>query len=101
MKSGYEAGQRHGINRFRFCEEEITIIHTGAVEYVIPGQILLLRRPDGMFWCGRAYNEAYMFLMEIAQPARVGEVFDYLHAAQRVRNAHTESNFVSQRELPF
>lgn len=101
MKNCYEPAQREGINRFVYGEQWITIIHSGAVAHVTPGQVLMLRRADGLFWCGRAYNDAFMFLLETPQPVSVRAVFDYLAAESQVKRLHAENDFVSQQELPF
>ncbi|SEL88233.1 hypothetical protein SAMN04487787_12817 [Kosakonia sacchari] len=81
MKSGYEPGQRAGVNTFSMWGELITIIHPGAVvERLHPGQVLLLG---------------------CAVPVPVGDALAYLQSAWSMEEAHQEDNFVEQGELPF
>lgn len=102
MKSGYEPGQQTGVNTFSMWGELITIIHPGAVvERLHPGQVLLLRRKDNLYWCGRAYNDEFVFLLGCAAPVPVGDAFDYLRAVWVMDEAHQEGDFLSQGELPF
>lgn len=102
MKSGYEPGQRAGVNTFSMWGELITIIHPGAVvERLHPGQVLLLRREDNLYWCGRAYNDAFVFLLGCAVPVTVGDAIGYLQSAWSVKEAHQEDDFISQGELDF
>lgn len=102
MKSGYEPGQSAGVNTFSMWGELITIIHPGAeVERISPGQVLLLRRDDNLYWCGRVYNDAFVFLLGCAVPVSVSDVFGYLRSVWVMEEAHQESDFVEQGELPF
>lgn len=102
MKSGYEPGLRAGVNTFSMWGELITIIHPGAaVERLHPGQVLLLRREDNLYWCGRVYSDAFVFLLGCAVPVPVGDAFGYLQSAWSVEETYQENNFVAQGELPF
>lgn len=101
-KSDYEPAQRHGINRFRLCEEWITLIHPGAgVDYVEPGGLLLLRRSDDRYWCGRAYDDVFLFLLGVAVPVSRTQAFEFLNDDYRMRANHAGNDFVSQQELDF
>lgn len=102
MKSGYEPGQTAGINTFSHYGELITILHPGAhVPSLTTGQILLLRRSDNLYWCGRVYNNEFMFLLGNAVPVPVEAVFDFLRAAWIVDECHRDADFLSQGDLPF
>lgn len=102
MKTGYEPGQRTGVNTFNHYGELITIIHPGAkVDQLHPGQILFLRRKDDLYWCGRVYNDVFIFLLDCAIAVPIEDAFDYLRAAWIMAEAHKEGEFVEQGELDF
>lgn len=102
MKLDYNPAQRSGVNSFEFFDEAITIIYPkGFVERLNMGQILMIQCDNGLFWSGRVYPDAFMFLLEVAIPGTVEDVFDYIRAAHRVKHNHVHAEFVTQQELPF
>lgn len=104
MKSGYEPGQQSGVNKFHLWGELIAIIHPDGRlerEQVHDGQVLLLRRSDNLYWCGRAYKNEFIFLLGSATPVEIEKAFDYLRAAWCMEEEHSDSDFVEQWELDF
>ncbi|ELY4007615.1 hypothetical protein SMZ65_004317 [Cronobacter dublinensis] len=101
LKSDYEPAQRIGVNRFRRHDEEITILHSGLLGYLQPGKILLIRRSDGLFWGGRVYDDVFLFLLEDAKPYSIDIYFEYLFSAWRLKQCHSDQDFVTQGELDF
>lgn len=102
MKSGYELAQRTGINTFNLYGERITVIHPGSsVEYLHPGQVLLLRRMDNLYWAGRVFDDAFIFLLGNPVPVAVENAFAYLRAAWCMDEAHKDKDFINQGELDF
>lgn len=102
MKSDYEPEQTAGINTFNYWGEVVTIIHPGAgVETLRAGQILLLRRHDNSYWCGRVYNDAFIFLLGSPVPISKEAAFEYLRSLWKMAQVHHDADFVEQGELDF
>jgi len=100
MKNAYDPGQKHGLNVFEWHGEEVIIVHPGAYLYeLIPGQLVLFRRYDGLVWCGRTWPDFYAF--ELEKPMDAWDALQYLADLQRMRLANQDSDFSGQEQLPF
>jgi len=111
-KNGFEPGIRKGVQIYSQHGQRIVVVHPGGYlpsESIQDGQCVLFEtkpKADGtrMYWFGLAYQNAYIFVLEVAVPVSIFVVNSWFSARQAMLDSHRgnldEFNDM-QGELPF